>query len=113
MAVPRFIADSAGGITDLFKRFGKASPAAGASAGRATAAITAGGARASSGRMASAMHGIRGTGGKMLSYSSKHPFKAAGMGAMGLGGVSYLSGRTRRGPGTSKVSGRPTGMYKY
>lgn len=113
MATARFAGNAKGVITDLFKGFGRANPAAGANAGRVMSAITAGGAPPSSGRIASAMHGIRGTGGKMLSYSKNNPVKAAGMGVAGLGAASFLSGRTRRGPGTSKVSGRPTGMYKY
>lgn len=106
----RFVGDSVGNIFDTL---GKVKAQAGARMGKIISGATTKGPPASSGRMASAMHGIRGTGGKMLSYSKQHPFKATGMGAMGLGAASYISGRTRRGPGTSRVAGRSTGMYKY
>lgn len=50
---------------------------------------------------------------RMAKYVMNHPYKstAGGLGAMGA--ASYVTGRSRRGPGTSKTPGRPTGMYKY
>lgn len=50
---------------------------------------------------------------RVAKYVMAHPYKSAGIGMGAMGAASYASGRTRRGPGTSKVSGRPTGPYQY
>lgn len=50
---------------------------------------------------------------KAAGYMIDHPFKGGAMGLAALGAASFVAGRSRRGPGVSRTSGRPTGMYKY
>lgn len=78
-----------------------------AARGRGAASSVAGGAPAARSTLNRAKDS------RMARYVVEHPFKSSIGGAMGLGGLSYMSGRTRRGPGASKMPGRPTGNYKY
>lgn len=50
---------------------------------------------------------------RVAKYVMAHPYKSAAGGLGAMGAASYVSGRSRRGPGVSKTVGRPTGMYKY
>lgn len=84
---------------------------AGAATGKAVAHDISSGAKRASGVIANARNSNLAK--KTMSYAKSHPYKTAGMGAMGLGAASYVTGRSRRGPGVSKTMGRPTGMYKY
>lgn len=99
----------AGNYTGYFKRAADAFRTAKAEAGKGrafSAAVTKGaGHAASTGR--SLMDS------RMAKSVAAHPYRSAAMGMGALGGASFLSGRTRRGPGTSRVQGRPTGPYRF
>ena len=83
----------------------------GALTGKNAARAVASGAHTASG---AAAHGVNlGIAKRTMNYAKSHPYKAGAMGAAGLGAVSYVTGRSRRGAGVSKTQGRPTGMYKY
>lgn len=88
-------------VFDFLKRGARAR------AGRAAAGSVAGGAPRAKSTLMSAKDS------RMAKYVVEHPFKSAVGGAMGLGAMSFMSGRSRRGPGVSKTQGRPTGNYKY
>lgn len=49
---------------------------------------------------------------KVAKYAMGHPVKAGMMGAGALATAKFVTSG-RRGRGTSKTAGRPTGMYKY
>lgn len=98
----------AGNYTGYFKRAADAfrTAKAGAGTGKAiSAAVTAGAAPAKS--TMSALKDRR-----VAKYVMSHPYKSAAGGMAAMGAASYVA-RGRRGPGTSKTVGRPTGMYKY
>ncbi len=78
----------------------------GAGVGKATSQAVAAGAPAAK----STMRGLRDT--RVAKYVMSHPYKSAAGGMAAMGAASYVT-RERRGPGTSKTVGRPTGMYKY
>lgn len=79
----------------------------GARAGRATSSTVSSAAPRAKSTLMSAKDS------RMAKYVVEHPFKSSLGGAMGLGAMSFMSGRSRRGPGASKTQGRPTGNYKY